>query len=209
MTSQNVQWIISENLIAYTQALNAMTKRVASIIENQQPELVWLLEHPPLYTAGVSAKATDLLVPDFPVYNVRRGGQYTYHGPGQRVGYVMLNIANRGRDIHKFVWQLEEWIIQTLKYFGISGERRKNRVGVWVIRDNKEMKIAAIGIKLRKWVSFHGVSINIDPDLDHYKAIVPCGISQYGVTSCKEMGANVSIKEVDIILKKEFSKIFG
>lgn len=186
-----------------------MTKRVASIIENQQPELVWLLEHPPLYTAGVSAKATDLLVPDFPVYNVRRGGQYTYHGPGQRVGYVMLNIANRGRDIHKFVWQLEEWIIQTLKYFGISGERRKNRVGVWVIRDNKEMKIAAIGIKLRKWVSFHGVSINIDPDLDHYKAIVPCGISQYGVTSCKEMGANVSIKEVDIILKKEFSKIFG
>ena len=195
-----------------------MEARVAAIFAGLAPEAVWLLEHPPLYTAGTSAKVADLLQPDrFPVHPAGRGGQYTYHGPGQRVAYVMLDLNIRGRDIRKFVCGLENWIIATLADFSVMGERRAGRVGVWVKRPDlplnpdgtlREDKIAAIGVKLRKWVSFHGISINVEPDLSHFGGIVPCGIGNHGVTSLVDLGLPVTLADLDASLMRNFSKAF-
>ena len=213
-----VEWLRSEGLVAYDDALREMETRVARIAENSASEAVWLLEHPPLYTAGTSAKLGDLKDPDrFPVYEARRGGQYTYHGPGQRVAYVMLDLNARGRDIRLFVQALEAWIIATLAEFNVRGEVREGRVGVWVPRPEKpalpdgtprEDKIAAIGIRLRKWVSFHGISINVDPDLSHFDGIVPCGIEGHGVTSLVDLGLPVTMDDLDVALRQAFQKTF-
>jgi len=188
-----------------------MEQRVADIYAGKAAELVWLLQHPPLYTAGTSAKKSDLLTPDrFPVYASGRGGQYTYHGPGQRVVYVMLDLTQRGRDVRQYVINLEQWIIDTLAVFKVSAERRAGRVGVWVIRqDGHEAKIAALGVRLRKWISFHGICINVNPDLDHYQGIVPCGIAEYGVTSLADLGLTVTMAELDIVLRRKWAGIFG
>lgn len=212
-----VEWAISDELVDYEQALAFMEARVSQIHAGQAPELVWLLEHPPIYTAGSSAKIEDLAEPDrFPVFNAGRGGQYTYHGPGQRVAYVMLNVGARGRDIRAFVNSLEQWIIDSLEAFNIKGERRDDRVGVWVDRSApggpmREDKIAAIGVRLRKWVSFHGVSLNVEPELDHFSGIVPCGItdSALGVTSLADLGLPLTIPEVDSVLRTAFERQFG
>ena len=191
-----------------------MEERVAAIAEGRAGELIWLLEHPPLYTAGTSARAEDLTDPDrFPVFKAGRGGQYTYHGPGQRVVYVMLDLNTRGRDVRKFVCGLEDWVIATLAEFGVKGERRAGRVGVWVVRPDRppspdgspaEDKIAAIGVKLRKWVSFHGISINVEPDLGHFDGIVPCGIRDHGVTSLVDLGLPVTMADLDAALRRTF-----
>ncbi len=212
-------WIITEGLTPYEDALAFMEARVDAIAAGKAEECIWLLEHPPLYTAGTSAKPDDLTDPNrFPVYAARRGGQYTYHGPGQRVVYVMLDLNKRGRDMRKFVEQLEHWIIATLACFNLRGEIREGRVGVWVTRPEKptladgrmrEDKIAAIGIRLRKWVSFHGISINHDPDLSHFDGIVPCGIRDYGVTSLTDLGLPVSMEDLDVALRQEFDRRFG
>lgn len=190
-----------------------MEKRCADIKDGAAPELVWLVEHEPLYTAGTSAKKEDLLSPDkFPVYESGRGGEYTYHGPGQRVAYVMLNLANRmdKPDIKRFVHDLQEWIILTLADFGIKGERREGRIGIWVnTKEGKEAKIAALGVRVRHWVSFHGISINLKPDLEHFSGIVPCGITNYGVTSFEEQGVHISMEELDARLKVRFEEVFG
>jgi len=196
-----------------------MADRVDEIILGKAPELIWCLEHPPLYTAGSSAKPADLLdAHRFPVYPSRRGGQYTYHGPGQRVIYAMLDLNKRGRDVRKFVQKLETWVIESIGEFGVRGEIREGRVGVWVKRAEKptsvdgspsEDKIAAIGIRLKKWVSFHGISVNIDPDLSHYSSIVPCGISNHGVTSFHDLGLPISMTDFDIALKNKFESVFG
>ena len=209
-----VEWMISDEPVSYEDALARMETRVSAIGERKRPELVWLLEHPPLYTAGTSADRKDLLSPDrFPVFKTGRGGQYTYHGPGQRVGYVMLDLKNRGQDVRKFVGDLEAWLIATLAEFGVTGELREGRVGVWVRRPDKgegrEDKIAAIGVRIRKWVTFHGVSLNVDPDLSHFDGIVPCGISQHGVTSLADLGITATMVDVDVAMKKTFAKIFG
>lgn len=207
-----MEWILEKSRIGYEDALSAMEARVAGIRENTEDELVWLLEHPPLYTGGTSAKEGDLLESRFPVYQTGRGGQYTYHGPGQRVGYVMLDLKQRQKvpDIKKYVWQLEEWIIQTLAQFGVAGERREGRVGIWVVRDNgKEDKIAAIGVRVRHWVTFHGVAINVNPDLSHYSGIVPCGINEHGVTSLADLGVDVSMDDVDAAMQSAFAAVFG
>ncbi|MCL4124463.1 UNVERIFIED_CONTAM: hypothetical protein GTU68_031524 [Idotea baltica] len=183
-----------------------MENRVADIIAGVASEQIWLVEHPPLYTAGTSADVADLVDPDrFPVYQSQRGGQYTYHGPGQRVAYAMLDLNKRGKDVRKLVWNLEEWVIQTLAEFNVVGERRNGRVGVWVPED----KIAAIGVRLRRWVSFHGISINIEPDLTHYTGIIPCGIGEHGVTSLVDLGRPVTMADLDVALKHNFEKIFG
>ena len=213
-----VEWQHWTGLVPYDAALAAMEARVAAIADGTAPEAVWLLEHPPLYTAGTSARAEDLTDPQrFPVHQVRRGGQYTYHGPGQRVVYVMLDLNNRGRDVRRFVCALENWIIATLAEFGVKGERRTGRVGVWVVRPElapnpdgspAEAKIAAIGVKLRKWVSFHGLSINLDPDLDHFSGIVPCGIRGHGVTSLVDLGLPVSMADLDAALARTFPRHF-
>ena len=213
------EWIISEGLTEYDDAVAQMEARVADIVAGRAPELIWLVEHPPLYTAGTSANPADLTDPDrFPVHATRRGGQYTYHGPGQRVAYAMLDLNTRGRDVRKFVFALEDWIIATLAEFNVAGERRAGRVGVWVPRPDKpvmpdgstrEDKIAAIGVRLRKWVSFHGISINVDPDLAHYEGIVPCGISDHGVTSLVDLGLPVTMADVDLALRRSFDKVFG
>ena len=207
-------WHISEPLVAYPQALEAMQSRAREIAEGRAGEAVWLVEHPPLYTAGTSARPDDLLVPDrFPVFEAGRGGQYTYHGPGQRVAYVMLDLRERGRDIRCLVSGLENWVIDTLAAFNIKGEKREGRIGVWVRRPDKgplvEDKIAAIGVRVSRWVSFHGISLNVAPDLGHYDGIVPCGISQYGVTSLEDLGHIVSMEEVDGVLKSNFERHFG
>ena len=196
-----------------------MEERVRRIAAGEASEAIWLLEHPPLYTAGTSARPQDLTDPDrFPVHVSQRGGQYTYHGPGQRVVYVMLDVGRRGRDVRQFVHQLEEWVISTLDQFNVKGEIRDGRVGVWVQRDDKpltasgakaEDKIAAIGIRLRKWVSFHGISINVEPDLEHFSGIVPCGITEHGVTSLVDLGLPVTMADVDVALKRTFSSVFG
>ena len=196
-----------------------MQERVGRIASGQASEAIWLLEHPPLYTAGTSAKPQDLTDPDrFPVHVSQRGGQYTYHGPGQRVVYVMLDVGRRGRDVRQFVQQLEEWVISTLDQFNVKGEIRDGRVGVWVQRDDKpltasgaraEDKIAAIGIRLRKWVSFHGISINVEPDLEHFSGIVPCGITEHGVTSLVDLGLPVTMADVDVALERTFASVFG
>nr|WP_317055527.1 lipoyl(octanoyl) transferase LipB [Roseovarius sp. W115]MDV2929111.1 lipoyl(octanoyl) transferase LipB [Roseovarius sp. W115] len=215
---KTVQWHVSEGHIGYREAEAAMEARAARIAEGTAPEAIWLLEHPPLYTAGTSAKAPDLTDPDrFEVFETKRGGQYTYHGPGQRVVYVMLDVGKRGRDVRAFVQQLEHWVIATLDQFNVTGEIREGRVGVWVMRDDKpltslgtkpEDKIAAIGIRLRKWVSFHGISINVEPDLSHFDGIVPCGISEHGVTSLVDLGLPVTLADVDVALRATFPRAF-
>lgn len=216
--SPPVEWLVTDRLVAYPEAVAAMEDRVARIAEGTAAERVWLVEHPPLYTAGTSAEPADLVDPDrFPVYATGRGGEYTYHGPGQRVAYVMLDLKRRREDVRLFVASLEEWIIRTLARFNVKGERREDRVGVWVVRPDRppvlgraaEDKIAAIGIRLRKWVSFHGIAINVEPDLAHYGGIVPCGISEHGVTSLVDLGLPVTMADLDIALKAAFEEVFG
>lgn len=209
-----VEWRITDELVDYETALKEMDARVKGIIAGEANEQVWLLEHPPLYTAGTSATDSDLVAPDrFPVYRTGRGGQHTYHGPGQRVAYVMLDLKRRQQDVRAFVSALEAWLINTLWQYHIRGERREDRVGVWVRRPDRgptvEDKIAAIGIRLRKWVTFHGISFNVEPDLDHFSGIVPCGITEHGVTSLVDLGIPVTMAENDSVLRAEFEKIFG
>src|SRR5690349_19660868 len=207
--SKGVEWRVGEGLTAYPEAVEFMEARVAAIAEGTAPELVWLVEHPPIYTAGTSAKATDLLDRRFPVYQTGRGGQFTYHGPGQRVGYVMLNLKQRKCDVRAFVRDLEEWLIAALAQFNVRGERRDGRVGIWVARGTREDKIAAIGVRVRRWVTFHGVSINVDPDLTHFSGFVPCGVRDHGVTSLHELGLPVAMADVDVAMKKSFTAVFG
>ena len=210
-----VQWRISDSPVAYEAALAAMDERAAAITAGLAPELVWLLEHPPLYTAGTSAKPEDLVDARFPVHQTGRGGQFTYHGPGQRVAYAMLDLNRRKPDVRAYVATLEEWIIRTLATFNVRGERREDRVGVWVRRPDKgagfEDKIAAIGIRVRKWVTLHGIAINVEPELSHFSGIVPCGVAEqrYGVTSLADLGLPVSMAEVDMMLRREFEAVFG
>lgn len=209
-----VQWALSSGYVDYAAAEAAMEARVAAIAAGQAEEMVWLLEHPPLYTAGVSAKDDDLLAPDrFPVHRTGRGGQFTYHGPGQRVAYVMLDLNQRGKDVRGFVHGLEDWIIGALDRFGVEAGMREGRVGVWVERKgagwSREDKIAAIGVKVRKWVSFHGISLNVEPDLDHFGGIVPCGITEHGVTSLVDLGVLATMDEADHALKSSFQQVFG
>ena len=214
-----VEWITSDGPVGYEDAVSKMETRAAEIAAGTAEELIWLVEHPPLYTAGTSAKPADLTDPDrFPVFETRRGGQYTYHGPGQRVVYVMLDVGRRGHDVRRFVQQLEEWVIATLDRFNVKGEIREGRVGVWVTRPEKpplpdgsprEDKIAAIGIRLRKWVSFHGISINVEPELSHFDGIVPCGITGHGVTSLVDLGLPVTMDDLDVALKTTFEDVFG
>ncbi len=213
-----MEWKISDGPTDYQEAVAFMEARVAAIAAGEAEECVWLLEHPPLYTAGTSARPEDLTDPDrFPVYESKRGGEYTYHGPGQRVAYVMLDLNKRGRDVRLFVKQLETWVIAALDEFNVKGEIRDGRVGVWVQRDDKpltitgqpaEDKIAAIGLRLRKWVSFHGISINVEPELDHFSGIVPCGIREHGVTSLVDLGLPVTMADVDTALQKTFAEVF-
>ncbi|MGX1196057.1 lipoyl(octanoyl) transferase LipB [Parvibaculum sp. MBR-TMA-1.3b-4.2] len=208
-----VEWRVSDAPVPYEEAVAVMEERAAAIAAGEAPELVWLLEHPPLYTAGTSADERDLLTPDrFPVFKTGRGGQYTYHGPGQRVAYVMLDLKRRKPDVRAYVQDLERWLIAALERFNVKGEIREDRVGVWVRRPEKgpgrEDKIAAIGVRLRRWVTFHGISLNVDPDLDHFTGIVPCGISQHGVTSLADLGHLVSIPEVDMVLRETFDEVF-
>lgn len=217
--SAPVEWRIEPGLMAYDEALAFMEARAAAIREGSAPEMVWLVEHPPLYTAGTSARVEDLVDPDrFPVFAAGRGGEYTYHGPGQRVAYVMLDLKRRREDVRAFVAALEQWIIRTLDRFNVKGERREDRVGVWVVRPDRpamqdgspaEDKIAAIGIRLRRWVSFHGISINVEPDLAHFSGIVPCGVSDHGVTSLVDLGLPVTMADLDMALKSAFGEVFG
>jgi lipoyl(octanoyl) transferase len=211
-----VEWAVSKGHVAYMDACEAMERRVAQIRARQAAEIVWLLEHPPLYTAGTSAKDGDLLDPRFPVHRSPRGGQYTYHGPGQRVAYVMLNLSDRSRDVRGFVAALEEWIFGALAAFNVKGERREDRVGVWVDRTRpgeprREDKIAAIGIRLRHWISFHGIALNVEPDLSHFGGIVPCGVSTagYGVTSLVDLGVPATMDDADAALRQSFHAVFG
>ncbi len=204
-----VEWRIQPGLQPYPEAVAAMEERADAIREGAAPELVWLVEHPPLYTAGTSARPEDLLAPDrFPVHRTGRGGEFTYHGPGQRVAYVMLDVGRRGRDVRRFVRSLEAWLIATLAAFGVVGERREGRVGIWVARPGGEDKIAAVGLRLRRWVSFHGVSLNVDPALRHYDGIVPCGVREHGVTSLARLGLAVRMEEVDAVLRRTFAETF-
>ncbi|MBE7636789.1 lipoyl(octanoyl) transferase LipB [Sneathiella sp. P13V-1] len=204
-----IEWKISDTPVPYEEALAEMEARAAAIREGTASELVWLLEHPPLYTAGTSAKIEDLVQPDkFPVYDAGRGGQYTYHGPGQRIAYVLLDLKKRGSDIRAFVQDMEKWVIDVLDQYQIKGEIREGRVGVWIQNGSREDKIAAIGVRVRKWVSFHGISINVEPDLSHYDGIVPCGISEHGVTSLVNQGIPVTLPEFDIELRESFEKVF-
>lgn len=213
-----VQWEISDSEVSYDTALEKMDNHVQKMISGEADEKIWLLEHPALYTAGTSADKKDLIKPNlFPVFETKRGGQYTYHGPGQRIVYVMLDLNNRGKDIKKFVNNLEAWIIHTLAEFNVIGQSRSGRVGIWVERPDKpknvdgfieEEKIAAIGVRLKKWVTLHGLSINVDPDLNNFQGIVPCGIKDHGVTSLVDLGLPVSMADLDIALKKSFSKVF-
>ena len=216
-------WKVSQGLTPYSPAVERMEQLVGEIHQQKHPETIWLVEHPSLFTAGTSAKSADLVTPDrFPVHKAGRGGQYTYHGPGQRVAYVMLDLNRRSKDVRKFVSTLEQWIINTLDQFNIRGERRQDRVGVWVTRPDKaplpdgtmrEDKIAAIGIRIRKWVTFHGISINVEPDLEHFSGIVPCGIpggpDGHGVTSLVDLGLPVTMADLDQVLESEYRKLFG
>lgn len=211
-------WITASGLTPYEEAVATMEAHVAAMLEGQAHERIWLVEHPPVYTAGTSAKSTDLLNARFPVYETGRGGQYTYHGPGQRIIYTMLDLNRRKRDVRAFVQALEAWVIETLGEFGVTGVIREGRVGVWVPRPDKpplsdgsmrEDKIAAIGIKLRRWISFHGISINVKPDLSHYDGIVPCGISGHGVTSLADLGLSVTIRDIDNALRTTFRRSLG
>jgi lipoyl(octanoyl) transferase len=212
---QQIEWRISDQPVPYPDAIAEMEARVEAIRAGTAPELVWLLEHPPLYTAGTSARPEDLVEARFPVHKVGRGGQFTYHGPGQRVAYVMLDLNRRKPDVRMFVATLEEWIIRTLAAFNVRGERRDDRIGVWVRRPEKgdgfEDKIAAIGIRVRKWVTLHGIALNVEPDLSHFSGIVPCGVSErrYGVTSLADLGMTVGMAEVDTVMRREFETLFG
>jgi lipoyl(octanoyl) transferase len=205
-----VEWRLSHMPVPYLEAVDVMEGRAAAIHAGAEPELIWLLEHPPLYTAGTSARDEDLLEPErFPIYRAGRGGRYTYHGPGQRIIYAMLDLARRGEDVHCYVHRLEEWGIRSLRHFGVAGERREGRIGVWIPRPGgSEAKIAAIGVRVRRWVSFHGMAINIDPDLDHYRGIIPCGIAEYGVTSLAALGVAATMAEVDAALRATFAEVF-
>jgi lipoyl(octanoyl) transferase len=219
VATEPVEWTVSHGLTPYAFALASMEARADAIRAGDAPEQVWLVEHPPVYTAGTSAKPSGLLAADrFPVFETGRGGEYTYHGPGQRVAYVMLDLKRRRPDVRAFVGALEEWIIATLAAFNIRGERREDRVGVWVVRPDKppladgnsaEDKIAAIGIRLRRWVSFHGIAINVEPDLSHFDGIVPCGISGHGVTSLVDLGLPVTMDDLDVRLRQSFEALFG
>jgi lipoyl(octanoyl) transferase len=207
MGMNDVEWTISPKPIEYADALAVMEDTVADIRSGASPEQIWLLEHPSLYTAGTSAKPTDLKEQKFPVFETGRGGQYTYHGPGQRVGYVLLDLKKRQKtpDIKNYICKLEQWIIDTLQEFGIKGERREGRVGIWVVKpDKSEAKIAAIGVRIRHWVSYHGISINLNPDLSHFDGIVPCGIAEHGVTSFEDLGVKATMEELDIALQENF-----
>jgi len=211
---RSVEWVVASGRVAYVDAVAEMEGRVAAIAAGDAAERVWLIEHPPLYTAGVSARDEDLLVPDrFPVHRTGRGGQFTYHGPGQRVAYVMLDLNQRGRDVRGFVRGLEDWIVGALAEFGVEAGVRDGRVGVWVERKgpgwSREDKIAAIGVKVRKWVSFHGISLNVEPELDHFGGIVPCGIAEHGVTSLVDLGVPVTMDEAYAALKASFRRVFG
>ncbi len=209
-----MEWQVEDRLVPYPEALATMDARVAAIRAGTAPEMVWLLQHPPLYTSGTSAKSADLLAPDrFPVYAAGRGGQYTYHGPGQRVAYAMIDLRQRRSDVRRYVHDLEEWIIRALARFNVKGERRADRIGVWVVRPDRPMpsedKIAAIGVRIRHWVAFHGISINVDPDLSHFQGIVPCGIQSYGVTSLVDLGLPATMADLDIALREAFDEVFA
>ena len=205
-----MEWLITNNLVPYKKALAFMEKRVSEIKIGTADEVVWLLEHPPLYTAGSSAIASDLLEPNrFPVYETGRGGQYTYHGPGQRVAYIMINLKKRGSDIRRYVCDLEEWIIRSLAMFDINSERREKRIGIWVKRDDgSEDKIAAVGVRVSRWIAFHGISINVNPNLSHFDGIVPCGVKKYGITSLKDLGKNATMADLDQQLHLSFEEVF-
>ena len=212
--SEPVEWVVSEGLVGYDEAVAEMEARAGLIADGLARERVWLVEHPPLYTAGTSARDEDLIAPErFPVFRSGRGGQFTYHGPGQRVAYVMLDLKRRQPDLRRFVAALEGWLIGALDDFNIRGERREDRVGVWVRRPDRgadvEDKIAAIGIRVRRWVSFHGISFNVDPELSHFDGIVPCGVSRHGVTSLVDLGLPVSMAEADSVLREAFERVFG
>lgn len=206
-----VEWRVEPGLTDYESAHTFMQSRAAEIRADTANERVWLIEHPPLYTSGTSANTSDLIDPErFPVFETGRGGQYTYHGPGQRVAYVMMDLKLRGSDVRAYVFDLEDWMIRTLARFDIPGERRDGRVGIWVAHQGGgESKIGAIGVRVRKWVSFHGLALNVNPDLSHFGGIVPCGISEHGVTSLHDLGVNVTMDEVDAMLREEFESVFG
>jgi len=210
---RGVEWRIDDRLVPYEEAVAGMERRVEAISAGRSPEMVWLLEHPPLYTAGTGARDEDLLAPDrFPVHRTGRGGQFTYHGPGQRVCYVMLDLKPRGQDVRRYVQGLEEWVIRTLGRFNVKGERRDDRIGIWVARGGgREDKIAAIGVRIRRWVTFHGIAINVEPELEHFSGIVPCGIAaaNYGVTSLVDLGLPVTMADLDVALKETFAEVFG
>ncbi len=209
--TSTVEWRTSERPQGYPEAVAAMETRVAEIRAGRSPELVWLLEHLPLYTAGTSAEDADLVDPGrFPVYRTGRGGQYTYHGPGQRVAYVMLDLQRRGGDLRRYVHDLEDWLIRALARFNVKGERREGRVGIWIAREEgREDKIAAIGVRVRRWVTYHGVALNVDPDLDHFEGIVPCGVREHGVTSLVDLGLPVTLADADVALRAAFEEVFG
>ncbi|MEI9888118.1 MAG: lipoyl(octanoyl) transferase LipB [Rhizomicrobium sp.] len=209
LTPGAVEWRIAPGLMPYPEAVAFMEAHAAAIATGQRPEMVWLVEHPAIYTAGTSAKDADLLDARFPVFRSGRGGQFTYHGPGQRVGYVMLDLRRRGGDVRAFVHDLEEWLIRTLAAFNVKGERREGRVGIWVARGAKEDKIAAIGVRVRRWVTFHGVSLNVDPDLTHFSGIVPCGVHEHGVTSLADLGLPVTMADIDVAMRAAFDTVFG
>ena len=203
------EWTISEGLVSYPEAVAAMEARAEAIVAGTAGEQVWLLEHPPIYTAGTSASDADLLDSRFPVYRTGRGGQFTYHGPGQRVGYVMLDLKQRKPDVRAYVQDLEQWLIETLALFNVKGERREGRVGIWVQRGMREDKIAALGVRIRRWVTFHGVALNVEPELSHFSGIVPCGVTGHGVTTLADLGIPVAMADVDVALEQAFQKVFG
>jgi len=209
LLKQRLEWKASDGLVPYPEALAAMEARVDAIAAGTANEQIWLLEHTPIYTEGTSAQDADLIDARFPVYHTGRGGQFTYHGPGQRIGYVMLNLKQRKPDVRAYVRDLEQWLIETLALLGVKGERREGRVGIWVARGSREDKIAALGVRIRHWVTFHGVALNVEPDLSHFSGIVPCGVREHGVTSLADLGITASMADVDAALKQSFEKIFG
>ena len=203
------EWLAAPGLTPYPEAVAFMEERAAAIADGRARELVWLVEHPPIYTAGTSAKQSDLIDARFPVFKTGRGGQFTYHGPGQRVGYVMLDLKRRTPDVRAYVRDLEQWLIESLALLGVKGERRDGRVGIWVARKDREDKVAALGVRIRHWVTFHGVALNVNPDLSHFGGIVPCGVREHGVTSLADLGLTATMADVDAALKQSFEKIFG